>query len=291
MRRSDSRCERVDAGVLDELQRHLDRMYVARLVGAHVVLDPPDALDLTLDIRAIFARLLDDLGRLAGVLLDVQMGTVEQDRVPARLQAGGRPFAVGAVIEVKSDRHGCIFGHSAEHLVEDLGPDRLHCLDGRLDDQGGVELGSRVDHRPQADVVDDVERRYAVPLLEGGVENVSEGDDGHFDRASLSGICAFIHLTRPKPTRKNGPREPVAGLPAEHSRLERGRVGPAAAETSIGAGPVRDVPESRNASTVALFRVLRGGVPGADDGRWYPTRGNLCTGTAFRVRAVRAPHD
>ena len=40
MRRSDGRCERVDPGVLDELQRHLDRMYVARLVGAHVVLDP-----------------------------------------------------------------------------------------------------------------------------------------------------------------------------------------------------------------------------------------------------------
>ncbi|HET8874497.1 MAG TPA: hypothetical protein VFM83_12505, partial [Gaiellaceae bacterium] len=32
----------------------------------------------------------------------------------------------------------------------------------------------------------------AVPLLEGGVENVSEGDDGHFDRASLSGICPLL---------------------------------------------------------------------------------------------------
>ena len=165
---------------------------VALVVGAHVVLDPPDALDLTLDVRAVFARLLDDLGRLAGVFLDVQMRAVEQDRVPARLQAGGRPFAVGAMVEVKSDRHGCIVGHSVEHLVEHLGPDRLHRLEGRLDDQRRVELGSRVDHRPQADVVDDVESRDAVPLLEGGVENVSEGDDGHFDRASLSGICPLM---------------------------------------------------------------------------------------------------
>ncbi len=156
---------------------------------------PLHALDLPLDVRAVFARLLDDLGRLAGVLLDVQMGAVEQDRVPARLQADGRPFALGAVIEVKGDRHGCLLGHRAEHLVEHLGPDRLHRLDGRLDDQGGVELGSRIDHRPQADVVDDVEGRNAVALLEGGIENVSEGDDGHFDRASLSGICPLMHLT------------------------------------------------------------------------------------------------
>ena len=80
-------------------------------------------------------------------------------------------------------------------------------------------------------------------------------------------------------------------LPTEHGRVERGRVGPAAAETSIRTGPVRDVPESGNSHTVALFRVLRGRVPGADDRGWYPTRGNLCTGTAFRVRAAGAPHD
>jgi hypothetical protein len=64
----------------------------------------------------------------------------------------------------------------------------------------------------------------------------------------------------------------VAGFRPEHGGLERGRVGPAAAEASIGAVPVRDVPESRNPNTVALFRVLRVGIPGADDGGWYPTR-------------------
>lgn len=78
---------------------------------------------------------------------------------------------------------------------------------------------------------------------------------------------------------------------AVNEALGAWRVDPAAAETSIGAGPVRDVPVSRNPNTVALFRVLRGGIPGADDGGWYPTRGSLRTGTAFRVRAVGAPHD
>src|SRR5690606_39645350 len=50
------------SGVLDELQRHLDGMNLALLVRAHAVLDAPDALDLSLDIRAVAARLLDDLG-------------------------------------------------------------------------------------------------------------------------------------------------------------------------------------------------------------------------------------
>src|SRR4029453_7101583 len=54
----------------------------------------------------------------------------------------------------------------------------------------------------------------------------------------------------------------VAGFRPEHGGLERGRVGRAAAEASIGAGPVRDVPESRNPNTVALFRVSGSAFPG-----------------------------
>ena len=61
-------------------------------------------------------------------------------------------------------------------------------------------------------------------------------------------------------------------------------------EESIGAGPVRHVPERRNPNAVALARVLRGGIAGADDGAWYPTRGRLSAGAASRVGAVGAPH-
>ena len=76
------------------------------------------------------------------------------------------------MVEVKGDRDGRLVGHRAEHLVEHLGPDGLHRLDGRLDDQGRVELGRGVDHGLQADVVDDVEGCNAVALLEGGVEDL-----------------------------------------------------------------------------------------------------------------------
>ena len=106
VRGPDGRCERVHPGVLDELERHLDRVHLAGLVGAHVVLDALHALDLSLHVRAVAARLLHHLGRLAGVLLDVEVRAVEQDRVPARLEAGGRPFALGAVVEVQGDGTG-----------------------------------------------------------------------------------------------------------------------------------------------------------------------------------------
>jgi len=83
------------------------------------------------------------------------------------------------VIEMEGHRHGRVLGHRAEHLVEHLRPDGLDRLEGRLDDEGRVELGGGVDHGPQAHVVHDVERGDAVPLFEGGIEDVSEGGDRH----------------------------------------------------------------------------------------------------------------
>ena len=44
--------------------------------------------------------------------------------------------------------------------------------------------------------------------------------------------------------------------------MERPAPGRPLRKASIGAGPVRDVPETRNRNTVAFLRVLRGGIPG-----------------------------
>ena len=170
--RSDGGREAIHPGVLDELQRHLDRMYLAGLVGPDVILDALHAFDLPLDIRAMGARLLDHLGGLTRVLLDVEMRAVEQDGVPAGLQALRGPFALGAVVEMKGDRDRRLVGHRAEHLVQHVCPDGLHGLDRRLDDQGRVELGGGVDHGLQADVVDHVEGCNAVALLKRGIEDL-----------------------------------------------------------------------------------------------------------------------
>ena len=62
-------------------------MDLAAVVGADAVLDAGDALDLALDLGAVALGLGDDLDRLARVLGDVELGAVEQHRVPARLEA------------------------------------------------------------------------------------------------------------------------------------------------------------------------------------------------------------
>ncbi len=58
------------------------------LVGADAVLDAEHALDLALDLRAVAVGLGHHLDRLARVLGDVELGAVEEDRVPAGVQAG-----------------------------------------------------------------------------------------------------------------------------------------------------------------------------------------------------------
>ena len=66
-------------------------MHLAALLRADPVLDADHALDLPLDLRAVSVGLRDHLDRLARVLGDVELGAVEQDRVPARSQAGRDP--------------------------------------------------------------------------------------------------------------------------------------------------------------------------------------------------------
>ena len=75
-------------------------MDLALVVGTDAVLDAVHGFDLTLDGRAVAPRLGNHLDRLAGVLGDIETGTVEQHRVPARPQANRDPLAVRAVVEM-----------------------------------------------------------------------------------------------------------------------------------------------------------------------------------------------
>src|SRR5450755_4071566 len=97
VRGPDRRREAVDPGLLDEPRGDLDRMNRAGLVGADVVLDPEDGLDLALHLGPVTLGFGHHLDSLAGVLGDIERRAVEQDRVPAGPQARRYPFSVGAV--------------------------------------------------------------------------------------------------------------------------------------------------------------------------------------------------
>ncbi len=176
---ADGRRERVDAGRGDERGGDVRRVDVAALVGADPVLDAGHRLDLALDLRAVAVGLGDDLDRLARVLLDVELRAVEQDGVPARVEAARDPLAVGAVVEVQRDRDGDRVGPRAPDRVERVRAERLHRLERRLDDQRRLELGRRGEHRVEREVVDDVDRRDAVALGERPVQDPAHRHDGH----------------------------------------------------------------------------------------------------------------
>ena len=161
-------------------------MDLAALLAADAVLDPDDALDLPLDLSAVAVGLGHHLDGLARVLLDVELGAVEEHRVPAGPQARGDPLAIGTVVEVQGHRHGRVVGPHAPHRVEGAGADRLHRLQRRLDDERRLEIGGRGQHRLERQVVDDVDRRHAVALREGRIEDLTHGHDGHGTAALLS---------------------------------------------------------------------------------------------------------
>ena len=97
-----------------------DRVDLAAVLGSDAVLHARHALDLALDLRAVAVGLRDHLDRLARVLGDVELGAVEQDRVPARLQARRDPCPVGAVVEVERHRDGHGVRAGAPERVEGL---------------------------------------------------------------------------------------------------------------------------------------------------------------------------
>ena len=114
---ADGRGEDVHPGALDEADRDLERLDRPLLVRADAVLDAADALDLPFHVGAVLARLGHDLEALAFVLLDRQLVGVEEDRVPARGQAGADDLAVGAVVEVQRHRARRCWRWSVSHMA------------------------------------------------------------------------------------------------------------------------------------------------------------------------------
>ena len=127
--------EAVDAGALDEVDGHLQRLLDRCLVRSDVVLDPLDALDLALDAGARSTGLLNHLGGLSKILRDIELVRVEEHGVPAPFQAGADHLAVGAVIQVQRDGDVHIAHQRGEDAVQLVAAVHLHRLHRCLHDE------------------------------------------------------------------------------------------------------------------------------------------------------------
>ena len=129
---ADRRGEDVDPGFLDEGQRGFEGLAQRLVVGAVIIFNAGDGLDLAFDGCTYGVCLLDDLDCLSLVLGDWHFGCVEQHRIPPVLQAFGDDVSVRAVIEVKGDRNLNAGGHRPPHAGEHLDPDTADSLDRGL---------------------------------------------------------------------------------------------------------------------------------------------------------------
>ena len=131
---ADGRGEDVDPGFLDEGQRGFEGLTLRLVVGAVIIFNTSDGLDLALDGCTDSVRFLDDLDCLSLVFGYRHFGCVEQHRIPPVLQAFGDDVSVRAVIEVKCDRNLDAGGHRPPHAGEHLHPDTADGLDRGLHD-------------------------------------------------------------------------------------------------------------------------------------------------------------
>ncbi len=83
------------------------------------------------------------------------------------------------MVQVQGDGDVHVGGQGAEHPQEPVAPVGADRLDRRLQDDRGAFLHCCGENGFDAQVVDDVERRDAVPLRERPVENVLGGHDWH----------------------------------------------------------------------------------------------------------------
>ncbi len=123
--------------------------------------------------------LLDYLAGLRQVLFVGELGGVKQHRVPAGGDAVVNHLAVGAVVQMERGRHRRAARHFGEHHLEELGAHHLDGLYRHLNDDGRFRLGRRGQHCVHRYPVDNVERAYAIPLVEGVAQNLLHGNHRH----------------------------------------------------------------------------------------------------------------
>ena len=131
---ADGRGEDIDPGFLDEGQRSFEGLAQRLVIGAVIIFNTGDGLDLAFDGCTDGVRFLDDLDCLSLVFGYRHFGCVEQHRIPPVLEAFGDDVPVRAVIEVKGDRNLDAGGHRLPHAGEHLDPDAADGLDRGLHD-------------------------------------------------------------------------------------------------------------------------------------------------------------
>ena len=178
VRVADRRGEHVDAGRGDEVDDGLERLDLLRLVARHL-LGALEALDLALDCRAVAAGLGHDLDALARVLLDAQLRGVEQDGVPAGREARGDHRAVRAVVEVEGDRHADVRRHRRHIANITSTPVSSRCFTDVCTMSGARSSSAAASDGLHRQVVDDVDGRHAIALVERPPEDLLGRNDRH----------------------------------------------------------------------------------------------------------------
>jgi hypothetical protein len=156
------------------------RVRVHRHVGADAVLDADDVLDLGLDGHTGGVRLGDDLAGLGPGGVEVAVGGVEEDGVPAVLDDLGDHGPVRAVVEVQGDRGARLSCRVPVGGREDLGAEHLHGLHRRLEDDRRVRLLGGGHDRADRVRVDDVDGGDRVPVAASGLYEIKSLGDGHW---------------------------------------------------------------------------------------------------------------
>jgi hypothetical protein len=142
------------------------------------------------------SRLGDDLDALPLVLLDRQLGGVEEDGVPALREAGADHVPFRAVVQVQRDRDPHVFRVRHPHGVHGVQAGHLHVLDRGLEDDGRPELLCGSQDCLHRKVVDHVDRRDAVSLGERAIENLPGWHNWHASTSSRNAIHLGVRDAR-----------------------------------------------------------------------------------------------
>ena len=174
MRGANSRRETVNPSRFNEFDAPVHWNQFTFDVAPNVVLNSADGFEFTFNAGALLFSKGHDFLAETEVLLVAQAGSIEQSRIPSRLQAGFDHFDIWTMIQMQRGRNRSVGSHFREHLLKQFGSPHFHRLDGDLNDHRGFGFHRGIQDRRHRQVVHDIEGPYAVSGFKGRLQDFSE---------------------------------------------------------------------------------------------------------------------
>jgi len=182
-----------------ELAGGADAVLLAGLAG----LEAAQAAELALDRDADLVRHLDDLARDRDVVGEVGRGlavlaqrAVHHDRAEAQRDRAGADLRAGAVVLVHDQRDLRVgLDRGLDQVLDEALAGVLARAGAGLQDDRRADLAGGLHHGLDLLEVVDVERRYAIAVLGGVVEQLAHRDEGH-GGVSVRGMAGGCRLCR-----------------------------------------------------------------------------------------------